>query len=179
MQKKYFKIKNTNVINTICSNIIQYFINLAWAAIIANIVLYIARTIGNMLENKIVDYVIDFIMVIIALLLWALLLKPFFPKKVFVDDYFVTIKRNLFNVDILPNIWKWKICYGEIVSCEIFNNYYSKSRWISSKNRFVYYFPSWDNIVVISTNDGKNYYIPVENPDEFIMTIKSHLADNA
>lgn len=174
--KKYFKIKNTNMINTIISNVIQYFIDFAWGFMITNISLLIIMVINeNIGMNSIIKFIIDAIMIVIALFLWSLLIMPFFPKKVILNNYFITIRRNTFNLDILPGIYKWEISYREIISCEMYNKHYSKSRWVSSGNRFVYLFPSWKNVVVISTMDGKNYFIPMDDPDDFIKNVSIHV----
>lgn len=170
--KKYFKIKNTNIANTIISNIIQYFLDFAWGFMITNVSLLIIMAINDSVGmNSIIKFIIDAVMIVIALFLWSLLIIPFFPKKVILDNYFITIRRNTFNLDILPGIYKWKISYSEIISCEMFNKHYSKSRWVSSGNRFVYLFPSWENVVVISTIGGKNYFIPMDEPDDFIKNV--------
>lgn len=173
---KKYKLSNKKAINTIASNILQFCINYAWFWVVLVGFDFFIGYINQFLDNENTDYIYRIIRAILGcIMLIVMIVIPLIPKRVTVDNYFVTIRRNFFNLDILPKIWSWQLSYKEIVSCEMYNENYSKSRWVTSGNRFVYYFPNWENVVVITTIYNRNYYVPVKNPEDFICDINSRI----
>lgn len=126
--------------------------------------------------NKISDFIQKMLACLVSvplLILFSVLVVSFFiPKKLIIDDNCLFIKRYNINLDQLFRGLNDTILISEIAYCDIYEREdHMPQKWGLCS---VYFF-DYNNLVEIRLKNNKRYFVPLQNPDEFIIDINQRI----
>lgn len=178
MNIKTYKFSYGSTLKKIISKTVWFLHNAFIGVFILIIFAYIISEMNYLLKDLISDNVMDIckrIEVYFAIVIYvAFLILAFLPQKVEVSNDMIKIYRHclFFSFFMISRGFNDTILFSQIE--EVYRPV--------NKDKFFEPIPvnviDWDNMVIIKTK-SKYYYVPVENSEDFIIAINSHLSHKA
>lgn len=174
--KKYkfdYGTKTKQVISYLLSGLINYSF-----CILVGIVAFMCFMFVNSATdgNKMISYVFAIVGgVSFGASIIFFIISLFATKEVLVNDYYIQVKKYRINPEFVFRGINEKIYFSTIYSCQL---YVGKRipLYRGFRDYAVYYF-NWNSLVEIKDNQGRKYYVPVQNPEEFVEEVNKRMQE--